>query len=132
MNAFVVVLGLLAIGAVNWWFFLAVRSSASAAIVGGVQEVVITVRGGYDPATVRVAAGRPVRLVFDRQETSSCSEEIVIPAFGIRRFLPTSQRTAVELPAAEPGRYEMSCGMGMLHGEVIVEPVAGVGDAHHT
>lgn len=132
MNAVVVLLGFLAIGAVNWWFFFAARRSASATDVGGRQEIVITVRGGYDPAAVRVTAGRPFRLLFDRQETSSCSEEIVLPAFGVRRFLPAHQRTAVDLPAAEPGRYEMSCGMGMLHGELIVEAAAGVGDAHHT
>jgi plastocyanin domain-containing protein len=127
-----VLLGILAIGAVNWWFFFAERRSVVAADVGGRQEVVITVHGGYDPAVIRVAAGRPFRLLFDRQETSSCSEEIVLPGFGIRRFLPAYQRTAIELPAAAPGRYEMSCGMGMLHGELIVEAAAGVGDAHHT
>ncbi|MEO5799659.1 MAG: cupredoxin domain-containing protein [Gemmatimonadales bacterium] len=132
MNALVVILGIAAIGAVNWWFFFAARSSGAATSVAGVQEVVITVRGGYDPAEVRVLAGQPARLVFDRQETSSCSEEIVIPAFNIRRFLPPHQRTAVELPAMAAGRYPMSCGMGMLHGELVVEAATEVGDGHHT
>lgn len=132
MNALVIGLGLLTIAAVNWWFFLAKRGVATAKVVGGVQEVVIVVRGGYDPATVRVAAGQPVRLVFDRQEESSCSEEIVIPDFGIRRFLPAHQRTTVDLPAGPAGRHQMSCGMGMLHGELVVEPAGEVADAHHT
>ena len=132
MNAVVVVLGIAAIGAVIWWFFFAARNSAKALAVTGVQEVTITVRGGYDPAEVHIAAGQPTRILFDRQETSSCSEEIVIPAFSIRRFLPAYQKTAVELPATLPGRYPMSCGMGMLHGELVVEAVAEVGDGHHT
>jgi plastocyanin domain-containing protein len=114
--------GLAAIGWVNWYFFLAERSTAVAtAAGGGAQEVVIAVRGGYDPATVRVQAGRPVRLVFDRQETSSCSEEVVFPDFGLRRFLPAHQRTVVELTPAKPGTYEFTCGMSMLRGRVVAE-----------
>jgi plastocyanin domain-containing protein len=62
-----------------------------------------------------------VRLVFDRQETAGCSEEVVIPDFGVRRFLPPHQRTTVEFTPTEPGRFEFTCGMGMLRGAVVVE-----------
>jgi plastocyanin domain-containing protein len=116
--------GLAVIGWINWYFFLAHRRVAGAAAVlgaGGVQEVTVTVHGGYAPDTVRVRAGQPVRLVFDRQETSSCSEEIVFPDFGVRRFLPAFQRTVVDLPSPEPGQYEFRCGMSMLHGRLIAE-----------
>ena len=110
---------------VNWYFFMAGRGVTHAAVAttgaAGTQEVRITVRGGYEPATVRVAAGRPVRLVFDRQETSSCSEEVVFPAFGLRRFLPANQSTTLEVTPPSPGTYEFTCGMGMLHGKVIAE-----------
>ena len=120
---FIVVLaGLAAIAWVNWYFFLAERGSVSAAAVaGGVQEVTVVVKGGYDPATVRVRPGVPVRLVFDRQEESGCSEEVVIPDFGVRRFLPAHQRTTVELTPPAAGRHEFTCGMGMLRGQLIVE-----------
>ncbi|HYH83536.1 MAG TPA: cupredoxin domain-containing protein [Longimicrobium sp.] len=118
----VVLAGMAAIAWVNWYFFLAERGSASAALsAGGVQEVTITVHGGYTPAAVRVKRGAPVRLVFDRQETSSCSEEVVIPAFGIRRFLPAHQKTAVEFTPAETGDFEFTCGMSMLRGRLTVE-----------
>ncbi len=115
--------GLAAIGWVNWYFFLAERAAVTAAPAGasGVQQVTIGVRGGYSPATVRVKAGQPVRLVFDRQETSGCSEEVVFPDFGIRRFLPAFQQTAVEVTPATPGRYEFTCGMSMLRGSLIAE-----------
>jgi plastocyanin domain-containing protein len=114
---------LTAIAWVNWYFFLAERGVAVAAPLagGGAQEVVVTVRGGYDPATVRVRAGAPVRLVFDRQETSGCSEEVVFSDFGIRKFLPAHQRTTVELTAPRPGTYEFTCGMSMLRGRVVAE-----------
>ena len=119
---FVVVAGLAAIGWVNWYFFVASKQAAVAERVGaGVPEVRITVRGGYDPAIVRVPAGRPVRLVFDRQETSGCSEEVVFPAFGIRKFLPAGQPTTVEITPPSPGRYEFMCGMSMLHGAIVAE-----------
>lgn len=118
----VVLGGLAAIAWVNWYFFLADRGSAKAVSTGGgVQEVTITVQGGYSPSQVRVSAGAPVRLVFDRQETSGCSEEIVIPDFGIRKYLPAHQKTSVELRAEQPGTYEFTCGMGMLRGKLVVE-----------
>ncbi len=118
----VVVLGLLTVAWINWYFFLAQRGKVLvAAATGGVQEIEVLVRGGYEPAQVRVRPGVPVRLIFDRQEDSSCSEEVVIPDFGIRRFLPAFARTTVEFTPASPGSHEFTCGMGMLRGRVTVE-----------
>ena len=117
-----IVAGLAAIGWVNWYFFVAGGTPAVArAASNGIPEVRIAVRGGYEPATVRVKAGAPVRLVFDRQETSSCSEEVVFPAFGIRKFLPTGKPTPIEVTPPAPGRYEFMCGMSMLRGALIAE-----------
>lgn len=117
--------GLGAIAWVNWYFFLAERGLVHATVArsgpGGAQEVAITVRGGYSPSTIRAVAGKPVRLVFDRQESSSCSEEVVFPDFGVRKFLPENRKTVVEITPSAPGTYEFACGMGMLHGRVIAE-----------
>jgi plastocyanin domain-containing protein len=111
-----------AIAWVNWYFFGAERSSGSAtATTSGVQEVGITIKGGYTPAVIHAKQGMPLRLVFDRQETSSCSEEVVLGDFGVRRFLPAFEKTVVELTPREPGRFDFSCGMGMLHGTLVVE-----------
>jgi plastocyanin domain-containing protein len=121
----VIVGGVVAILWVNWYFLFAGRSSAQAALgSGGVQEVKIRVRGGYDPAEVRVRRGVPVRLVFDRQETSGCSEEIVLPEFGIRRFLPPHRETPVEFTPERSGTYDFTCGMSMLRGRLTVEDEA--------
>jgi plastocyanin domain-containing protein len=118
----VIAAGLAAILWVNWYFFRAGGPAvAAAAVAGGLQEVVVAVRGGYDPATIRVKAGAPVRLVFDRQETSSCSEEVVFADFGIRRFLPAHERTAIEVTPPAPGTYEFTCGMSMLRGRLVAE-----------
>ena len=118
----VLLAGIAGIAWVNWYFFLAERSAARAvAGTAGVQEVTIEVRGGYSPATVRLQRGVPARLVFDRQETSSCSEEVVLGDFGIRRFLPAHEKTVVELTPNEAGTHEFTCGMGMLRGRIVVE-----------
>lgn len=117
----VIAAGLAAIAWVNWYFFRAGSAAVAAAGAGGLQEVTVAVRGGYDPATIRVRAGAPVRLVFDRQETSSCSEEIVFGDFGIRRFLPAHERTAIEVTPPAPGTYEFTCGMSMLRGRLVAE-----------
>ncbi|MFL5303240.1 MAG: cupredoxin domain-containing protein [Anaeromyxobacteraceae bacterium] len=120
----VVALGVAAIAWINWYFFLAERRKAAVlAKVGatGLQQAVIRVEGGYAPSRVRLRAGQAARLVFDRREDSSCSEEVVIPDLGIRRFLPAHQRTGVDLPPARPGTYEFTCGMGMLRGSLVVE-----------
>lgn len=128
MNAFgvadwsVVAGGVAAIAWVNWYFFLAERASVTAAEgAAGRQEITITVRGGYDPATIHVKAGAPIRLRFDRQETSGCSEEIVFPDFGLRKFLPAHQQTVIDLVPPKAGTYEFTCGMSMLHGRLIAE-----------
>ena len=106
---------------VNWYFFLAERSAGVAASVAGRQEIAITVKGGYTPAELHVKQGLPLRLVFDRQETSSCSEELVMSDFGVRKYLPAFQKTAVDIVPDRPGRFGFTCGMGMLHGTLVVE-----------
>lgn len=121
----VIAAGLAAIAWVNWYFFAAgqaavpVANNADASTA--VSEQLITVQGGYSPSVIRVKVGRPVRLVFDRRDTGSCSEEVVFPDFGIRRFLPAGQKTAVELTPPKPGRYEFTCGMSMLRGAIVAE-----------
>lgn len=118
----VVLAGAAGIAWVNWYFFLTSGAAGTAAAgAGGIDEVEIGVRGGYEPSEVRVRTGRPVRLVFDRRETSGCSEEVVIPEFGIRRFLPAHEKTAVDITPEAAGTYEFTCGMGMLRGRIVVE-----------
>ena len=110
-----------AIAWVNWYFFLAERRTVSAVAKAGAQEVEIEVKGGYDPGVVRLKRGQPARLVFNRQETSPCSEEIVIPAFGVKQFLAPFKKTIVEIMPNEAGTFDMTCGMSMLHGKLLVE-----------
>jgi plastocyanin domain-containing protein len=118
--------GLAAIAWVNWYFFLAGRDGPVAVAGGnGVQRTRVVVNGGYAPSTIRVEPGRRVRLEFDRQETSGCTEEVVLPEFGIRTYLPAHKITAVEFTPTKPGRYEFTCGMAMVRGTILVEDKPG-------
>ncbi len=114
------------LGAIGWvlWYFLFSRGSAQAAILrdGGVQDVRITVKGGYTPDTIVVQAGTPVRLQFYRDETADCSERVVFEDFGIDSALPAFQTTAVEFTPQEAGEFRFRCGMNMLKGLLVVEP----------
>lgn len=103
------------------WFFLGKREAVRAATgTGGVQEVDITVKGGYSPDRIVVQPDRPVRLRFYRDETSPCSEQVVFGDFGIVRDLPAHETTTVDIPPSRPGEYGFACGMNMLHGKMIV------------
>lgn len=118
----VLVGGIAAVAWVNWYFFRAPRAASGAVRTAtGVQEVDVVVSGGYEPAEVRVTRGTPVRITFDRREESGCSEEVVLPDFGLRRFLPAFERTTIEFTPSRAGAFEFTCGMGMLRGRILVE-----------
>jgi plastocyanin domain-containing protein len=122
----VTLLGICAIAWINWYFFLARSPAVSVTPEGaGPQRARIAVKGGYSPAVVRVRAGRPVRLEFYRDETGGCTEEVVLPDFGIRTFLPPHRTTPVEFTPERAGSYEFTCGMGMVRGRVIAEGAPG-------
>lgn len=85
-----------------------------------VNEQRVVVDGGYQPSTITVASREPVRLVFHRNDNSSCSEDVVFPSQNVSAHLPRHQDVVVELPPSAPGDYEFHCGMGMLRGHLIV------------
>jgi len=107
---------------IAWFFWFAPKGQArAAAAVGGVQEVAITVKGGYTPDVIVVKAGQPVRLHFTRQESSSCSEMVLFPDFGKSARLPEGEQVVVEFTPGRAGEYGFQCQMGMLRGKLIAE-----------
>ena len=120
----VVVGAVVLIAAVLWYFFGPKEATAAAVGESGVQEIKVTVKGGYSPDVIVVRQGMPVRLDFYRDETASCSEEIVFGGFGIARQLPAYQTTPIEFTPEEPGEFTFACGMNMMRGKLVVEPSA--------
>jgi plastocyanin domain-containing protein len=117
----VTIVGLGLAGFVLWYFFSARPTASAVSSSGGMQTVDITVKGGYSPNVIEVARGKPVQLHFYRDEDNSCSEELLMPDFRIRRDLPAFQTTLVEVLPQEAGRFEFTCGMGMLRGALLVK-----------
>ena len=122
VDAFVVVLGV-ALIAWELWFFLGPRRSATPTIStdDGVQEIQVTVKDGYHPDVIPVEAGRPVRLVFYRDETAECSAQVVFDSLSIERELPPFQKVLIDFTPHEPGDYHFRCGMSVLRGRVVAE-----------
>lgn len=114
-------LGGVALIAVLAWFFFGPREARRAEVRGGVQQVEVTVKGGYSPSLIRVQEGVPLRLVFDRQENSDCSARVVFPDFGVSKSLAAFGKTTVELVPTKAGEFGFACGMNMLHGTLLVE-----------
>ena len=118
----VTALGLALSAFIAWFFWLAPKGQTRAAVgAGGVQEVAVTVKGGYTPDIIVVKAGQPVRFHFTRQESSACSETVLFPDFQKSASLPEGQDVTIELMPAKPGEYGFQCQMGMLRGKLIVE-----------
>ena len=118
----VTAVGAVAIVWVLWYFLFSRGTATRATTAGGIQEVRVTVKGGYTPDTIVVQAGKPVRLQFYRDETADCSERVIFERFGIDRQLPPFQTTAIEFTPEQPGEYPFRCGMNMLKGLLVVEP----------
>ncbi|MFN2602442.1 MAG: cupredoxin domain-containing protein [Gemmatimonadaceae bacterium] len=117
----VVVGAVLLIVAVIWYFFGARARVAAELTERGVQEIAIKVKGGYSPDVIVVKHGIPVKLDFYRDETSSCSETVILGDFGIARDLPAFQTTSIEFTPEKTGEFDFTCGMNMLHGKLVVQ-----------
>jgi plastocyanin domain-containing protein len=113
--------GLALIGLELWWFLLSKPKSKKAEFHQGIQEITVTVDGGYEPSLVIVNAGQPVRLNFLRRDPHSCLESIRLPDFHIAKDLPLNQITSVEFTPQKPGTYNFTCGMNMLRGVIEVQ-----------
>jgi len=111
-------------------FFFGPKKARRAEVVGGIQEVRITVRGGYSPSTIRVQQNLPLRIVFDRQESGECTSRVVFPDFAQNRALPAYATTAVEFMPDKPGQFGFACGMNMVHGTLVVDPGSPAGNGH--
>jgi plastocyanin domain-containing protein len=113
----IVTLGGIFISIFIYWFFLGKKDSTT--IAG--SEIKIIVDGGYSPSVIQIKLNSATNLNFFRKDPSSCLEEIVLPDFGKKAYLPLNQTTTIQITPQKVGEFEISCGMNMFHGKIIVK-----------
>lgn len=117
----VVLAGAVTMIALVLWYFFGEREKVAAVVTGsGVQEIKVTVKGGYSPDVIVVKRGVPVKLDFYRDETASCSDQVIFGDFGIARDLPPYKTTPIEFTPDKTGEFTFTCGMNMLRGKLVV------------
>jgi len=105
-----------------WWFFFGPKKERRADVHDNIQEITVTVKGGYSPDVIRVREGVPLRLKFDRQETGDCSSRVVFADFGVSQSLPAHGSATLEFTPDKSGEFDFACGMNMIHGTLVVDP----------
>ena len=104
--------------AFTYWFFLMKKEEEAVEVK--TNSVDITVEGGYSPNVISIPKGRTTSINFIRSDPSVCLEEVVLPDFKIRKYLPLNKTTPIQVTPKKSGTFEISCGMNMFHGKIIV------------
>ena len=89
---------------VAWYFWFSEKKGVKIqAAASGIQEAFITVKGGYTPDVLIFEAGKPIKLNFRREETASCTEEVIFSDFNKKAVLTPFKTIPIELQADKPG-----------------------------
>jgi len=123
LDQILVIIGGLGLSAlVAWYFWFSEKKALKIqAAEGGIQEVIIKVKGGYTPDVLIFESGKPIKLNFIREETAVCTEQVLFPDFQKQATLTPFKTIPVELKIDKPGEYGFQCGMGMVKGKLIIE-----------
>lgn len=95
----------------------------TAEVKGDYQEIKVQVQGGYDPNTIEVKKGIPLKITFARQSSSGCDQQLVFPDLNIYKTLPDDGAITldIEIPDESGKTIQFTCGMGMLSGKIVVK-----------
>ena len=86
------------------------------------EPIEVTVsKAGYEPESVTVKKGQPVKLAFVRKDEENCGDELVFPKLNIKKKLPVGEIVTVEFTPEEAGEIKFTCGMDMYRGKVLVQ-----------
>ncbi len=86
----------------------------------GVAEVPLVIENvRFSPQVLQIPADTPVRILVDRREDNACSDQVAIPQLGVLVNVAPNSVTPIELPAVKAGTYTLTCGMGMMSGQLV-------------
>ena len=86
-------------------------------------EVHITEKG-FEPDHLRIPAGKPVSLVFERKTDETCAKQVVVTLGDgktIQKDLPLGQPVEIAATVPKPATLDWVCGMGMMKGTILVQ-----------
>ena len=118
LDKVLVALGSIAGIVITYWFFL-MRKDEEAYVVSG-DSVEITVKGGYVPSVISLPKNKVTTFNFIRTDPSMCLEEVVLPDFKIKKYLPLHKTVPIKVHPKNSGTYDITCGMNMFHGKIKV------------
>ena len=87
---------------------------------GEEQVVDLTVKDyNYYPNTINLKYNVPAKIVVDTNKVRGCLQSIVIPDFGVRKFV-TAKDNIISFVPDKKGTFSFSCSMGMGFGKIVV------------
>lgn len=117
-------LGFISIIGIYWFFFgksaQGRSTSGRKGLKGADNSISIIVEGGYKPKNISLPQGKKTTLIFIRKDENSCLEELIIPDFKIKKYLPMHTPVSLVLSPTKPGSFNFHCGMNMFHGTITV------------
>jgi len=95
-------------------------ATTNTANAGEVQNVKLSVSGGTYVLTPSVLKkGVPVRMVADLSTVRGCSRDVVISAFGVRKYVSEGDNIITFTPTTT-GTINIACSMNMYRGTFTV------------
>jgi plastocyanin domain-containing protein len=85
---------------------------------GGTLQMLVT-DAGFEPSSIKVKKGEPVKLVITRKTDKTCATEIVIDEYGIRTPLPLNTAVTVAFTPTKTGQLKYGCAMDKMIGGVL-------------
>jgi len=86
-------------------------------------EIAVT-RKGFEPGDIKVAAKKPVTLVFTRKTEQTCTKTVVIAVDDtnkIEKPLPLNEAVEVAVTFPKAGKLTYACSMNMNKGTIVVQ-----------
>lgn len=110
--------GIILIGLIVWWFWIA--KSRSQVVRQEAIEIIVE-NGVYTPSRIEASVGQAVRIKFLRKDPGPCAELVVFPDFDISQSLPLEKAVEIQLTPLQSGEFDFTCQMQMYRGTLIVK-----------
>ena len=94
------------------------KVDGTAQVAGGVQAIAVKVTTVCTPNVIHLKAGVPAEITFGSAQ--GCTAQVVSQQLGFSENLSAGPKL-VKIADPQPGTYDFSCGMNMVHGKIVVQ-----------